>query len=300
MSDAASPTPTPTPTGTPDGGTPPPPPSGGDWRASLPPDLREAKSLSKFTDVATLAKSYVEMDKMRAAAAASQQQQAPSLPMPNENWTPDEWRQLFTKLGAPEKPEGYDFAKPELPEGTTYDESLDKFFRDKAHELGLTKKQAHDLRAAWIADQTARFKAQQAEAAKQSEARKFALEKTLASFGPDKDAMLDGARRVVDQFGGEKFKEYLRATGLGDDPVMVEFMVKVGKAFAEDRVILGGASGLSGSFKGSPSAALAEIGRLKGDKEFSKSLLDSSHPGHKEAKARWRGLHEVAYPAGAA
>jgi hypothetical protein len=278
---------------------PTPAPSGGDWRQSLPPELREAKSLSKFSDVASLAKSYVEMDKMRASVSSATQP-PPGLPMPNEQWTDAEWRQLFTKLGAPEKPDGYEFTKPELPEGATYDESLDQFFRDKAHEIGLTKRQAHALRAAWIADQTQRFQAQQQEAQKQAAARQAQLEKVLATFGPDKDAMLDGARRVVDQFGGDAFKQYLRSTGLGDDPVLVEFMAKVGKAMAEDRVILGGASGLSGSFRGSPSAALAEIGRLKADKEFTKSLLDASHPNHKEAKARWKGLHEVAYPSGGA
>lgn len=267
------------------------PPVATDWRAVLPEDLRQSKSLSKFPDVATLAKSYVEMDRMRATA----NKPVEGLPVPNDTWTKSDWDQLFSKLGRPEKPEDYKFEMPEIPEGAVYDESLDKFFAAKAHEVGLTPKQAHELRRAYLDDQVSRLKAAQAEQAKRAEERKQLLERTLSGFGPDKEAMLDGARRIVQEFGGERLKEYLRETGLGDDPVLVEFLAKVGKAFADDRVILGGGS-MGGSFRGSPSAALSEIARLKGDKEFSKSLLDSSHPAHKEAKARWRGLHEVAYP----
>jgi hypothetical protein len=253
----------------------------GDWRESIPEDLRGAPSLKKFEDVGALAKSYIELEKRGFG-----------LPVPNDKWTEKEWEQLYDKLGRPESPEGYGFSDGDIPEGMQFDKELQDWFSQEAHKVGLSKKQAFDLRQRFIEHQRGLYeKTRQAQEA-QAKAREEELQRLKIELGQDYKASLDAAQRVVNEFGDEAFKQYLQQSDLGNDPHLIRFMIKVGQAMADDKVIL---QGTSASIGGSSSLALAEINRLKNDKAFHKLLMNPMEPGHAEAKKRWQELHRIAY-----
>jgi hypothetical protein len=67
---------------------------------SLPEELRNEPSLRTFTDPGSLAKSYVNAQRMIGADKVA---------IPSKSATSDEWREVYTRLGAPTDVGGYQF-----------------------------------------------------------------------------------------------------------------------------------------------------------------------------------------------
>ncbi len=63
-------------------------------------------------------------------------------------------------------------------------------------------------------------------------------------FGPQYDARLTQAKRVVQSLGGAGVIEALNATGAGNNPELIEMFAKIGAMMGEDQL----KSGASGSF----------------------------------------------------
>jgi len=139
--------------------------------------------------------------------------------------------------GAPEK---YEFA---AGEGIELDGTAIEAFEPVARELNLTNEQAQklvDMYPKIIASQEQR----QAEAWQQQTEQWAADVKADKDIGGDKlPANLGAAQRAIDQFGSPELKEYLNGTGLGNNPELVRFCVKVGKAMSEDSMVDAGNSG---------------------------------------------------------
>ena len=66
--------------------------------SSLPEDLRTEPSLQNIQDVNQLAKGYVSAQRMVGAD---------KMAIPTKNSTPDDWKEVYTKLGLPETPDNY-------------------------------------------------------------------------------------------------------------------------------------------------------------------------------------------------
>lgn len=65
---------------------------------------------------------------------------------PGENAGEDEWSAFYSKLGRPEKADGYQFKLPEtVPADTPYDAKSAEAFKSWAHKAGLTPSQAQVL-----------------------------------------------------------------------------------------------------------------------------------------------------------
>jgi len=104
--------------------------------AELDEATREWVKTRHDGDVGKLAKQAYELDKFAGKAIA----------MPGDDAAADDWDKFWSRLGRPESAEQYDLKVPEnLPETLPYDEDLAKGFKSKAHELGLTQKQAAAL-----------------------------------------------------------------------------------------------------------------------------------------------------------
>ena len=133
-------------------------------------------------------------------------------------------------------PEAYEF---KTPEGVTIDESVIGSFSEVAKELNLPQDKAQlvlDKMAPVIAArQGAQFeaiKAQWAEAAKTDE-----------EFGGDKlDESLATAKKALDAFGTPELRTLLNSSGFGNNPEVIRFMARAGKAISEDRFVGGRAS----------------------------------------------------------
>ena len=105
--------------------------------AQLKKELQDHPSLSRFGDFSEMAQVVVDFE-----AKKDRLLEIPAQDAPNEDKVA-----FRTRLGVPDKPESYEFEKPELPKGSTlkWDDAAEGNFRKMAHELGLNKDQAKAL-----------------------------------------------------------------------------------------------------------------------------------------------------------
>lgn len=61
--------------------------------------------------------------------------------------------------------------------------------------------------------------------------------------GDNLKKMSENAKRVVEKFGSENFKELLRDTGYGDNPEVFKFIAKIGSLMDNDSLVLSGSQG---------------------------------------------------------
>jgi len=103
----------------------------GDWRSSLPDELKNDATLQNFKDVESLAKTVVHQQKVLGSR----------IPIPK---TDEERSELYTKLGRPESGEAYDFTIPDTHK-SHFNEDQVKEFRNVAHQIGLNNEQTKAL-----------------------------------------------------------------------------------------------------------------------------------------------------------
>ena len=94
------------------------------WRDSLSEDIRDNESLSKFTDIGALAKSYINAEQMIGKD---------KIVIPS---TEDEWSNAYQKLGRPDSPDGYEIGKVE---GLEVNDDAMGFFKGLFHQTGLNQ-----------------------------------------------------------------------------------------------------------------------------------------------------------------
>lgn len=82
-----------------------------------------------------------------------------SVVVPGEGATAEEWNAFYTKLGRPPTPNDYtlQFQREGVPENFPYSEADAVEFRNWAHELGLSPKQAQGLHDKFIGKQAGMF-----------------------------------------------------------------------------------------------------------------------------------------------
>jgi hypothetical protein len=176
-----------------------------------------------------------------------------------------------------------------VPEG-----SPPKFAEEAAkvmHEAGLGAKQAQKLATWWNEQNAVAAKAQQEAAERQSAQDMEAVQK---EWGGAYNERVETAKRGMRVFAidGEAATKLENAMGT---KAFMEFAYRLGSAVGEH----GGAAGLEGNTVPSggaltPAQAIAEIARLKADREWGKRYA----AGGATEKSRMEQLHKWAYPAG--
>lgn len=270
---------------TPPTGTPPPAAApAGDWRSSLPEDIRGEASLKDIKDVAGLAKGYVHSQRMLGSHIA----------MPKDDAKPEEWDAFYGKLGRPSKVEEYKFTEIQLPEGHEVDKEFHGKFAQVFHKLGLSNKQADQLRSEYIKEQLSQVTARETARTAAIEAGTTKLKET---WGDKFDANVTIAKEALAKFSTPELIQALDESGAGSDPRVVEAFYNIGLKMQEDpsRATGGVGSGAGGFGAGTPQAAQQEIETLKKDTEFQKALHDRWHKDHKAVSEKWHNLHMTAY-----
>ena len=255
-------------------------PAGDQW---TPPEW--AKDVPAEHHALLKAKNYKSpADVIVAYANAQKALSGDKVPIPKDGvWDADARK----KLGIPDTAEGYAGAikKPELPEGMTWDEGFEKAALPVAHQLGLTPKQLEGLMTFYGAHQAEQFKGQvAARQAETADAETVLREK----FGPQYDARLSQAKRVVQQLGGADVAQALNETGAGNRPELIELFAKIGAMMGEDQL----KSGASGAFGMGTEEAKAEIRKLQGHPAY----MDKYHPEHGDIITKLGELHKTAFP----
>jgi hypothetical protein len=194
-----------------------------------------------FKDPASLAKSWVSAQKMMGAE---------KVVIPNEKSTEEDWNAFYKKVGRPESSDKYEI---KAPEGQTINEEVTKGFKDLAFKMGLSAKQVAGL-AEW------NFGAVAAAQAAEQTTKANALRDSLNSYketlgGEDKYmARVDSARVALRALAKPQLTEFLKTSGLGSRPEMIEFFAELKGMMSEDKI----RDGTGVSFQGEDPAILAK------------------------------------------
>lgn len=197
-------------------------------------------------------------------------------------WPKDEtdaegWKQIYSKLGRPETPDGY-----ELKVNDGDDDSFLKAIVPKMHELGLPKKTAQELakfQNEWVAQYR---EAQESEAADLSNRQFESLQK---EWGKDFERNAEMSRRAIAVAGLTKEQAEAVEGALG-----VDVAAKVFAMFGEN-YIEHASPGHFNTGGDTKQSAVARIAELQGDREFGIRLVN----GDVSAKNEWDKLHKIAY-----
>ena len=264
------------PAGNPEGSAAPP---GEDWRASLPDDIKAEASLASIKDVPSLAKSYVNAQKMIGAKRFT---------VPGEKSTPEEWGEFRKAIGVPESVDGYQIemegADPALLDG----------YRKAALEAGVPAGSAAKL-AAWFGG--ASKAAQEAQAAENTKA----VEEWRAALGNKAEEHIGAAKKAMNALGlkpeqVDKFDDMLKAMG-ADGMWGVDVLAKLAtdyKIGVEGDLI----EGRGADSANSPESAKAAIKALETSEEYIKAATDKFYPNRQAILDKRAKLYELAYPDG--
>lgn len=245
------------------------------WAAGLQVEenraLVEAKQWGSIDDAL---KSYRELQTHASKA----------LQLPGENATAEDWDKFYSKLGRPEKAEGYELKlnAEAIPQDFPYDEKSAIEFRNWAHEAGLTPRQAQMLHDKFVGYQSEAFVAAKEAAAK----READTHRELVSEWGDPDTAsykqnVELMSRAVSQLGLKSALAELGALS-GDGAVrnatLAKALAKVGKElYAEDTLATTANGVLSNPFSDGDSFNLTEQGRLiRSDPRKAKALIQAA------------------------
>jgi hypothetical protein len=192
----------------------------GNWRESLPEEIRDHKSLDSIRDVGGLAKGYLHAQSMVGAD---------KVPIPGQWATSDDWNMVYDKLGRPADADGYEL---EMGEGVEADAGMVEWFKKTSHDVGLSGPQAQKLMAAYNAMQGGRTQMATDAVAQTRSNAELELKR---EWGQAYDQRIGYATAVLQNFDAEDMAELRMSDGslMGDNPAVVKLMSKVGQFIAE-------------------------------------------------------------------
>lgn len=192
-----------------------------------------------------------------------------TLKPPGEDATADEWNAFYSKLGRPEKPEGYEFPLPDgLPEDFPYDETSAVEYRNWAHEAGLTPRQAKFIHDKFVGKSAGQFSTMHEQVKKAEADTHRALRSKWGD--PDTDVYrqnVEFADRVLRNSNGLK-ADLIKFGMLDKDggirsASLAEHLASTGKArYAEDNFATNPSGVLRNPFSEGEHFNLTEAGKL--------------------------------------
>lgn len=201
-------------------------PAATNWRDSVPSELRYSKEgndkLARFSDEASLAKSFLELEKMDSG----------KVKLPGEDSTPEERSAFFQKLGKPEAIDGYEL--PELAEGEAYDEPMMNAIKQYAFDNDIPKDMFSGMVNAYMQEANAAMD-------RQATATEDALKQEWAA---DYDKNMEISRRALRELAPEEITEPLIAeiarANIDNSEPFVKFLYAVGSKMLDDTLVRGG------------------------------------------------------------
>lgn len=256
--------------------------AGEDWKEQLPEDVRGDASLKDIADVPGLAKSYIHAQGMVGAD---------KVVIPKDGASDEEVAAFYTKLGRPETADKYELKNPDtMPEDFPLSEELVKGFREIGHKTGLTQGQVKDIYDWHLNGEITAFND-----AKRTneEAVASATRQLRTDWGKAFDTKVNQVETMINTYGDDDLKNYLKETGVNNDPRFIRFLGKVAENFSEDTLRGDGRRGFDVM---TPEGAQARIAELKGDKDFMARYQNKDVSIRTEAVKRMQELYASAYP----
>ena len=238
----------------------------------IPEDFKEEKSLENFNSMEDLLKSYLHAQKLVGQN---------KIPVPNKHATDEDWNEVFSKLGAPDSPEGYKY--------NLKDQELDSQqvseFNKTAHKLGLLPKQAEGL-IKFYNEMNGNIASSQEEQAAQAQLNTEAELKK--EYGPQFNKRLDQAKKLAISTLGQDFLEntFLKdGSRLGDNLNVIKAFSGLADKLSEDEIVKG-----EGHDYQTASDIEKQINELTQD---GSAYWSNQHPNHNKAVQEVYKLREM-------
>ena len=145
--------------------------------------------------------------------------------MPDENTPPDEVNKFYSRLGVPDKPEGYEFSKVDVPAGVGIDPTLVDSFKPIFLDAKLTKTQADKIQAAYLKSVTEQHNRLVQEYTTELNQK---VEVLKGRWGDEFESKVGLAQRYFNKSAPPNVKAYVERNGLGNDPDFIEWMYQKG------------------------------------------------------------------------
>jgi len=254
---------------------------GGDWRSSLPDNIRSHPVFQKYQSPNEALAAFVDVQKLIGPE---------KIIIPGKEDDDTAWNEkVFDRLGRPKKPEEYQLPLDlTIPKELPVSEELTQKFRETAHKLGILPKQFQGMYKWFMNEQIAQYNS--ATQANKANAEKATTE-LRTEWGAAFDQNLNIAERVLQSFGDQETINFVKQKGLSTDPKFVKMLHNIGKVLSEDQI-----SGKPPSLTMTPDEAKAELTKMNSDTKH--PLFDATHPEHKEAMKKREMLYRQAYPNG--
>lgn len=265
-----------------EGGNEAPVPASGGWVESFDDDSKSwisGMGLDKLSEREALSKV------LPMYRGAEQKLGVPAeqlLRLPGKDAKPEDWRSVWVKLGAPDKPEGYEIAPPE-GQGDEFSKVATSWF----HEIGVPKGQAQALASKWNDYVAQQQTAQDAQFQSQADKDIAALREEWKGDEYNKNVALAQKVRRASGLSDEEALKVERALGLRRSAVVFSAL---GKSLGEHRFI--GAGEGSQSFAMTPESAGARLAELRKDGAWMSKYLS----GDADKMAEYTRLMQIAHP----
>lgn len=205
-----------------------------------------------------------------------------TLVLPKDDAKPEEWDQVYSKLGRPATPKEYPLP-PELK-----DDPVAQAFAEQAHKAGYSAKQFEGA-LQFVASKAQELQAH--EEAQREQKRAADVEALRGEWGGEYEVRSEAARRAIRELGLSKEEAIALEDSLGVSRA-AKVMFEIGKRLLEPAAEgMGGGTGTATKFGLSPTEARGKIDLLKKDADFGKRLMS----GDAQAKAEWDRLHQIAF-----
>lgn len=171
----------------------------------------------------------------------TEKDEQPQGEQPSESGNPESEPQEKKAEPADVVPEQYDF---KAPDGMEFDAEVIGAYAEAAKEAGLSQEKA-DIILGKLAPVMAE---RQAQAMREvSEAWKAQAQEDKEFGGEKLNENLGLANKALKEFGTPELVELLNKSGLGNNPEVIRFMYRAGKAISQDGFVSGGKAA-AGSF----------------------------------------------------
>lgn len=254
-------------------------PAATDVWAGVPEDSRGYIENKGWGGPADLLQSYQNLEKLRGVPEDH------LVRLPTDQDDPNQWDNVYTKLGRPNEAKEYNFNVPDGADQTFVDKS-----KEWMHKAGLNNKQASQL-----AEQYASFE-QEKVAAYQAQVQNYqsqTMDQLKQVWGNEYDTKVRLVDQTVEEFGfSDEMLTAIRDSGHG-----AEFMRKmeaVAMRSGEARYVEGDERASQG-FGVTPEAAKAQLEALTMDSDWLAAFMDRNHPAHRAAVDKKSRLVKVAY-----
>lgn len=247
-----------------------------EWLRTLPKDLQENENLARYSSTESLARGYLNAHRMLVME---------KVPIPKDPNDTEAWDTYYKAGGRPDEPKQYVFQKPEkLPEGVTWDNNMEGWWRQAAFESGLSQRQAQKLVDQYRDRFIANVDLQNRSIEQQLTSAKLELQR---DWGSEYEARRALARAAFAEMP-EDTRNAAVANGLARMPSFVKYLYDVkAKTTGEVQPRPQGATGST------PEGLRRQIADYRA--QYSAALNDQNHPEHDMRLAAFTQLYNQLY-----